>query len=71
MKKVWRQDKCEICGEVVSLDRHHIKPVSQGGGDQEWNIVKICPTCHRRIHSNEIEIDRKYLTTGGFSIMYR
>lgn len=34
---------------VHSCDRHHVVPVSWGGGEEN-NIAVICPTGHRSVH---------------------
>lgn len=46
---------CEICGygdlDIISLlEKHHIKPISEGGQDELNNLVMICPNCHKTIH---------------------
>ena len=56
-------DECQICGtSYVSdmgsfCDIHHIKPISEGGGDKSWNIIVVCPNCHRRMHRTYIEVN--------------
>jgi hypothetical protein len=45
---------CNTCGkETEKLSIHHILPKSLGGRDIDTNIVKICNTCHTKIHGNE------------------
>lgn len=49
---------CECCGEPgfrtesgsIFLETHHVVPLSEGGPDQEWNVVAVCPNDHRRAH---------------------
>ncbi len=42
---------CEICGyDSASRDVHHIKPVSQGGDNTGFNLISLCPNCHRECH---------------------
>lgn len=49
---------CECCGEpgfrmesgAIFLETHHVVPLSEGGPDQEWNVVAVCPNDHRRAH---------------------
>lgn len=31
------------------MDVHHILPRSMGGGNQAWNLLQLCPGCHRKI----------------------
>lgn len=43
---------CSICGwNDAVCDVHHIIPKSQGGTDDNGNLIIICPNCHRKIHS--------------------
>lgn len=32
------------------LEIHHVRPLSDGGGDQIENAVAVCPNCHRSFH---------------------
>jgi len=48
--------KCEAPGCVyTTLDKHqihfhHIIPKSQGGKNNKFNLVTLCPNCHNRIY---------------------
>ncbi len=55
--------KHTVRSEVLSRDRyrcrgclynsgevHHILFRSQGGLDEAWNLITLCPSCHRRAH---------------------
>jgi hypothetical protein len=47
------QQKCQSCNEdwKRGQDRfpvHHIIPWSQGGPDEDWNLILLCPRCHRK-----------------------
>lgn len=57
---------CQDCGEFHAyknkhgvfipiddgnLEVHHIIFVSDGGGDEQQNLVTLCKTCHRKRHS--------------------
>jgi len=61
--------RCEICGRAGRVDHgnfdiHHIKPRSQGGGDNIENLVLLCRKCHELAHSNlemKEKIRQKYL----------
>ena len=35
---------------AVFLETHHVIPLSEGGPDEIWNVVAICPNDHRRAH---------------------
>jgi 5-methylcytosine-specific restriction protein A len=49
---------CEYCDEPgfktasgsIFLETHHVIALSDDGPDQEWNVVGVCPTDHRRAH---------------------
>ena len=56
---------CQHCGEFHAmkneygiyipiddgnLNVHHIKPVSEGGGDEPENLITLCKNCHKEIH---------------------
>lgn len=41
-------------GEV--LDVHHVKFQACGGGNEESNLVPLCPTCHQGIHRGRVTI---------------
>ena len=43
-----------MCGAMITLDMHHLKPVSQDGGDRPENLIALCPNCHRRHHQGDI-----------------
>ena len=52
---------CEICGEEISTDTHHIRSLSKGGKDIPSNKCKICPNCHRLVHLGYIIIEGSFL----------
>lgn len=45
---------CEICkgkGKWVrSVETHHIIPVSEGGTNNDENLLAVCRECHDKIH---------------------
>lgn len=56
---------CQDCGEFHGfinehglavpvddgkLEVHHIRPVSEGGGDEPQNLVVLCKACHQERH---------------------
>ena len=61
------QKKCIICGEpdYKVLDVHRIKPGKDGGAYTTDNTISCCANCHRKIHDQQIEIDRYYHSTSG------
>lgn len=50
--------KCEWCGVAgflmsnrnIYLETHHVKPLGDGGLDNESNVVALCPNHHREAH---------------------
>ncbi|MBQ2618636.1 MAG: HNH endonuclease [Oscillospiraceae bacterium] len=59
-KAVYRRDgyQCAVCGDPRRLQIHHITHRSQGGGDEQMNLVTLCPTCHALAHGmNLIGVD--------------
>lgn len=42
---------CYFClsEETEVLEEHHIVPRRFGGGDEDENLVLLCPTCHSKI----------------------
>ena len=45
--------RCCLCPqhEDVTIDLHHILPISEDGPNTEDNLIVVCPNCHRKIHS--------------------
>jgi len=55
MEKDATMRQCEVCGDVRSLDRHHIRPKGMGGSkdpavELPENKITLCRRCHRNIH---------------------
>jgi len=45
-------DVCHLCGERPvrrNLQMHHIIPILTGGTNGGWNLLPLCPTCHRKV----------------------
>jgi len=45
-------EECELCSfdDPDCLHRHHVIPRSQGGSNDDSNIVVVCANCHAKIH---------------------
>ncbi len=61
---------CDLCDQPAPfitkdgkpfLECHHVIYLSEGGTDTIDNAVALCPNCHRKIHSLELEDDKKKL----------
>lgn len=57
--KRWAKGKCQLCDNDAPFDTpsgepylesHHICWLSQGGADTIFNVVALCPNCHRKMH---------------------
>ena len=61
--------QCIICDEdnYNVLDLHRIK---FGGKYTKNNTVVLCCSCHRKVHSGQIVIDKKYNSTKGTVLHY-
>lgn len=46
---------CELCfqrGVLAKTEQiHHIKPLREGGGSEDSNLMALCHACHSRIHA--------------------
>lgn len=72
-KQLYKKDKkCIFCKESdpALLDIHRINPGCTGGKYSEINVVCCCANCHRKIHNNEIKIEKKYFSTKGLCLIY-
>lgn len=50
---------CQICGKKnIRLEVHHIIFRSQGGTDNENNLITLCGDCHNGIHNGKIVLTR-------------
>lgn len=43
-------DYCVVCGYSDIVHQHHFKPRCLGGGDEEENMLTLCPTHHYLLH---------------------
>lgn len=42
-----RKDSCFYCGATVTQEDDHFFPLSKGGTDHWWNLVRTCKPCNR------------------------
>jgi HNH endonuclease len=45
-----------VCRCILTLDIHHLEPVSANGADTADNLLALCPTCHALHHRGEIPV---------------
>lgn len=49
-----RQARCEVCEEVGEFfDGAHWISAAAGGGMQHFNILRLCPNCHRKLDRDD------------------
>lgn len=48
--------RCAVptCRTILALDLHHITEVSDGGANEVYNLIALCPTCHALHHRGTI-----------------
>jgi hypothetical protein len=45
---------CEVCGaNDVELDEAHWLAAKDGGSTKSYNILKLCPSCHRKLDRDD------------------
>jgi len=54
-KRIWERDHstCRWCGRKLEYGEgnvHHIVPISEGGSNDDSNLVLLCTDCHAKIH---------------------
>ena len=51
---------CQCCGKKnCRLEVHHIKFKSDGGTNDEENLITLCEDCHKGVHAGTIVLDKK------------
>lgn len=53
-KAIYARDNyaCALCDDSRRLQIHHVIHRSQGGANQEQNLITLCPVCHAAAHGN-------------------
>jgi len=46
-----------VCRTMLTLDIHHLVPISEDGSDTPDNLLALCPNCHSLHHRGEIPIE--------------
>jgi 5-methylcytosine-specific restriction endonuclease McrA len=50
--------QCLVCGTVTKQAHgHHLIPYSEAGSADMQNMATLCPSCHRKYHNGELQID--------------
>jgi ribosome-binding protein aMBF1 (putative translation factor) len=55
-------DYCTVCGKDGKVVNHHINY-------KENKTIKVCPTCHRRIHTNPKYSALKPVDSSGYTMI--
>lgn len=64
--------KCDLCGKPAPfqkldntpyLETHHIVYQQYSGPDHIYNLVALCPNCHKKIHNRQEDQDYQKLIT--------
>ena len=51
---------CQCCGKKnCRLEVHHVKFKSDGGTDDEENLLTLCEDCHKGVHAGTIVLNKK------------
>ena len=45
---------CAACGSTDDLQHHHLVTRSEGGGNDERNLITLCYPCHAKLHERRI-----------------
>lgn len=45
-----RLNFCVACGVSDGLENHHLLPKSEGGSDEDTNLITLCYQCHGKVH---------------------
>jgi len=51
-KRIMKRDghKCYYCDSTDELEVHHLRPLSMGGNNEDYNLLTLCWECHRLEH---------------------
>ena len=57
---------CQCCGKKnCRLEVHHIKFKSNGGTDDEENLITLCEDCHKGVHIGTVVLNKKFKKSKG------
>jgi 5-methylcytosine-specific restriction protein A len=47
-------ERCLLEGRYVPVEEvHHIVPLSEGGSNDESNLMSLCHSCHEKMHKRK------------------
>jgi hypothetical protein len=54
--------RCAVptCRTILAIDLHHLVEVAEGGGNEQGNLIALCPTCHSLYHRGTIDRSSLY-----------
>lgn len=58
-------DKCAYCESMDGLEWHHIWPLSLGGPDEPYNMIRVCHDHHGILHNMAARGNISELTKAG------
>ena len=57
---------CQCCGKKnCRLEVHHIRFKSDGGTDDEENLITLCEDCHKGVHACTVVLNKKHKKSKG------
>ena len=60
---------CEICSNKAH-HTHHIVSKCYGGSNSKSNKCTLCASCHSDVHSGELIIEGRFMTSSGYVLLY-
>ena len=62
---------CSICDlQIEETHIHHIIERHDGGPNEEWNLLELCPNCHSKNHLGNLKILEIVFSSGGYLVSY-
>jgi len=49
--------ECYFCNYDLIIQLHHIIPKKDGGSDEDWNLLPLCPNHHMLIHHGGFKLE--------------
>jgi hypothetical protein len=61
---------CEICGECMPLEEHHLRGRDVPNPHGKWNTAMVCRNDHARIHYGMIIIEGRFNTGVEYELIW-